>query len=265
MRYSKYLSVAKINVTERLHHSSNLAGRALVVMVRIWIFTTLYTATYRTIHATTIHGIDVAGIVWMLVFAQSFRQSGWPNTAAIIETEVKSGTLAYSINRPYSYLLFHFWSYFGRVGPNLLINIGSAALAGIIFVGWPSISLASAGAGLVLLAMSFVLDFFCAFAIGLLAFWTEDTSAFQWLYFKGQLIFGGLVLPLALFPDALRRVAEWLPFPAMFYSPARLLVSYDGALFKWFLLMQVAWTSVAILMAVFLFRRGVRNVEMNGG
>lgn len=265
MRYQKYLSVAKINVTERLHHSSNLAGRALVVIVRIWIFTTLYTATYHSVHAQTIHGIDVAGIVWMLVFAQAFRQSGWPNTAALIETEVKSGTLAYSINRPYSYMLFHLASYFGRVGPNLLINVGSAALAGILCVGVLPVSVPSLIAGAVLLAMSFVLDFFFAFAIGMLAFWTEDTSAFQWLYFKGQLIFGGLILPLTLFPDALRRVAEWLPFPAMFYSPARLLVSYDGALFRWFLLMQVAWACVAILVAIFLFRKGVRNVEMNGG
>ena len=265
MRISKYLSVAKINVTERFHHSTNLIGRALVVVVRIWIFTTLYTVTYKTAHATTINGIDVAGVVWMLVFTQSFRQSGWPNVAAIIETEVKTGTLAYSINRPYSYELFHFWAFSGRTLTNLLVNVSSSVIAGLIFVGPIAISWQAFAAGSVLLAMSFVVDFFFAISIGLLAFWTEDTQAFQWIYFKGQLIFGGLILPLTLFPDYLRRVAEWLPFPAMYYSSARMLVGYDDALFKHYLLMQCMWGVVAIGFSMILFRKGVKNVELNGG
>lgn len=265
MRISKYLSVAKINVTERFQHFTNLAGRAVVVIVRIWIFTTLYTVTYKTAHATTINGIDVAGVVWMLVFTQSFRQSGWPNVAALIETEVKTGTLAYSINRPYSYSLFHLWAFSGRTLTNLVVNVASSVIAGIIFVGPLALTWHAAVAGAVLLAMSFVVDFFFAFSIGLLAFWTEDTQAFQWIYFKGQLIFGGLILPLTLFPDYLRRIAEWLPFPAMYYSAARMLVGYDPALFRHYILTQCIWATVAMAASWILFRKGVRNVELNGG
>ncbi|MDP4197997.1 MAG: hypothetical protein Q8922_01040 [Bacteroidota bacterium] len=265
MRTAKYLSVAKINVTERFHHLSNLAGRALVVIVRIWIFTTLYTVTYRTAHATTINGIDVAGVVWMLVFTQAFRQSGWPVVAALVEADVKSGTLAYSINRPYSYQAFHFWSYVGRVLPNLLVNLGAAMIASLIFVGPLHLTIESALAGSLLLAMSYILDFFFSFAIGILAMWTEDTSAFQWIYFKGQLIFGGLILPLALFPGPLRSVAEWMPFPAMYYSASRLLVQFDLGLFEHYLLAQLLWMLIASGIAMTLFRRGIRKVEMNGG
>jgi len=265
MRISKYLSVAKISVTERFHHASNLFGRALVVMVRIWIFAALYRATYHTAGVSLIQGLDVNAIVWMLVFTQSFRQSAWPIVAAIIDEDVKTGTLAYSINRPYSYPLFHFWSYVGRTGPNLLINVGSAILAALIFVGPIPLTLPAVAGGSVLLIMSYVLDFLFSFSIGLLAFWVEDTSAFQWIYFKGQLIFGGLILPLALFPQSLRSVAERLPFASMYYSAARLLVRFDAGLFYQFLLTQCIWIAIAIGITMLLFRKGVRNVELNGG
>jgi len=265
MRIRKYLSVAKISVTERFHHSSNLIGRAVVVIFRIWIFATLYRATYKTVGATMINGIDVAGVVWMLALTQLFRQSAWPSVSSLIDEEVKSGSLAYSINRPYSYEMFHFASYAGRVLPNLLINVLSATLAAYFFVGPLHLTMASIMAGSILLAMSYVLDFLFNFSIGMLAFWVEDTSAFQWIYFKGQLIFGGLILPLSLFPSSLRDVAEKLPFAAMYYSAARLLVKFDAGLFERYLLTQCVWIAVAMTIAIVLFRKGVRNVELNGG
>lgn len=265
MRASKYLSVAKISVTERFLHSSNLVGRAVVVIARIGIFSALYHATYRAAGVSVIGGVDVTGVVWMLVFTQAFRQSAWPNVAALIDEEVKSGSLAHSINRPYSYELFHFASFFGRLGPNLLVNLGSAAVAGLIFVGPLHVTLASLSAGTVLLTLSFVLDFLCCFSIGILAFWVEDTSAFQWIFFKGQLVFGGLILPLTLFPSGLRSVAEKLPFAAMYYSAARTLVGFDQRMFERYLLIQLVWIAIAASVAWLLFRKGVRNVELNGG
>ena len=265
MRIRKYLSVAKISVTERFHHSSNLIGRAMVVVFRIWIFATLYRATYKSVGATMINGIDVAGVVWMLALTQLFRQSAWPSVSSLIDEEVKSGALAYSINRPYSYQLFHFASYAGRTGPNLLVNVATASIAAYIFVGPLHLTIASVLAAIVLLGMSYILDFLFNFSIGMLAFWVEDTSAFQWIYFKGQLIFGGLILPLTLFPAGLRAVGERLPFAAMYYSASRLLVQFDEKLFEQYLVTQCVWIAIASAIAIVLFRKGVRNVELNGG
>ena len=59
--------------------------------------------------------------------------------------------------------------------------------------------------------IGFTIDFGVQFGIGLGAFWVEDTWAFRFLYTRIVMIFGGMMLPLDILPDAVRQVARALP------------------------------------------------------
>ena len=112
------------------------------------------------------------------MMTQSFRTATTPRLSRIIDEEVKTGTLAYSVNRPYSYILFHFSGFIGRSIPNLFINLLIGSVAALILVGPIALSWQALGLGVVLLFFGYVLDFFVSLIIGLTAFWIEDTSAF---------------------------------------------------------------------------------------
>lgn len=261
----KYFAVAKVNYNNVLTYLTNVFSRCATVMLRVWIFTQLYKVTYSTFKLDEVGGLTLVMVIWALMLTQSFQSATRPGVARIIEREVKSGSLAYSINRPYSYILFHYFGFLGRIFPNLIINILIGIIAVLILAGPIAISGAGLVFGLVLLFIGYTIDFYISLIIGLLSFWLEETSALMWIYSKGQLVFGGVILPIALFPDSLRGIAEVLPFSQLYYSAARLIVNFNWPLFGKFILIQLVWLLIFSLLARFIFNKGIKYVNINGG
>jgi ABC-2 type transport system permease protein len=263
----KYFEVARINFTNCLTYPANMLSRSVLVCFRLWIMCQLYEASFSSLGIERIGGLTLSGVVWCLMFTQCLQSSCWvrPLLPFIIDEEVKSGTLAYSLNRPCSYVLFNYFGYLGRSLPNLLLNLFVASLATCLLIGPQTFELSAYGPALLLAFLGFTLHFFISFAIGMLALWIEDTSAFSWLYHKGQLVLGGLVVPLSVFPDQLRNVMELMPFAQLFYAPARILVQFESELFLRFLFSQILWIALFGALAQTLFRLGSRNVAINGG
>lgn len=261
----KYTEIAKVNYRNNVTYVVNLISRSGLVLIRVWIFAQLYRATYAIAGTSEIGGLTVAMTVWSLAFTQSFQGATKPPVARLIDEEVKTGLVAYSMNRPYSYVLFHLFGFLGKSVPNILLNTCIGAGAALILVGPIRFTAQGLLLGSVLLFLGFVLDFFMSLNIGLAAFWIEDITPFVWIYQKSQTIFGGVILPIALFPDAIRRIAERLPFSQLFYSAARMVVHFDPALFKQYLVTQLVWITFFGIGAFWLFYRGTKHVSVNGG
>ncbi len=211
----KYLAIARVNYRTSATYLTNLLAHSATVVLRIWIFTQLYRVTFQMAGVPEIGALTVPMVIWCLMFTQSFQATG-RRTHVLIDEEVKLGTLAYSINRPYSYILFHYFGFLGRVGANIIISLVAGIVAAFILVGPIIFTWQSILAGLILIFLGYVLDFLISMSIGLSAFWLEDTTALGWLYSKAQLALGGMILPLALFPESIRNLAELLPFGKLY-------------------------------------------------
>jgi ABC-2 type transport system permease protein len=81
------------------------------------------------------------------------------------------------------------------------------------------------------------------------------------------LFLSGAVVPLALFPEPVRRVLEWLPFQAIYHTPVRLLIdpSLAGPDILLFFVRQLAWLGVFILLSRLFYQAALRRVVVNGG
>ncbi len=263
--FPKYWEVAKVNYLNSTTYLTNVLARSATVVFRIWIFTQLYRVTYAVSGVFSIGQMTVPMVIWTLMFTQGFQTATRPGVVRLIDEEVKSGSLAYSLNRPYSYLLFHYFSQLGRILPVLLTNMAIGILAALVLIGPINVTLNGVLAGSLLLFFGYSLDFLISFILGLTAFWVEDTSAFNWIYQKGQMVFGGNILPLALFPAGLRNIAELSPFSQLFYGSAQIIVNFDIETFLKFLTVQLFWIVLFALIAGYLFKKGGKNVSINGG
>jgi ABC-2 type transport system permease protein len=79
-------------------------------------------------------------------------------------------------------------------------------------------------------------------------------------------MFGGLVIPLALFPDWAKPVLYALPFAGLLDFPSRVFtgnISADHAV--WVVAHQLAWTAAFIALGRWLLSRGVRRLVVQGG
>lgn len=263
--FLKYKEVFKVNASSRAVYLPNLLFQSVIVLFRIWIFAQLYKVTYEYTNSTVIGGLTVAMAVWSLTFVQSFQTATRTFFGDVIEEDVRSGSIAYSISKPYSYIFFQYTSFLGRILPKLITNVVIASVVTVILIGYIHFSLSAILAGMLLLFLGYTLDFALTFIVGLSSFWVEDISAFKWLYSKGGFVFGGVILPLSLFPDNIRTLVEFLPFAQLYYASARMLVHFEQELFFRFLITQLFWIAVFWFIASWLFKKGVKNVAVNGG
>ncbi|KIX85611.1 hypothetical protein KG892_01670 [Vermiphilus pyriformis] len=261
----KYWTIAVVHMRSRLTYRTALIAEIPIIILRVWISSHFYQATYNSSTPDQFAHLSVAAVVWSTMFVQCFNTASSRSAAKQIDKEVKTGTLAYSINRPYSYILYHYAAFLGRTLPALLIDVPVGMLAAWYFVGPISTSWTALMCGLCLMLGGYTLNFLFELSIGLLAFYIEDTSSLIWLYSKAIVFFGGFMIPLELFPPSLKIFAQLLPFGQLYASAAQLIVAWQPATCLRFAVLQLIWLIIAGLLSRHLFNKGIKNVSLQGG
>ena len=139
-----------------------------------------------------------------------------------IEADVRSGDIACRLVRPVSYVGAQIAEALGETAVRLAVLGPSAFLFAWLLAG--RIARRSARAVARAAARrSWRAPCGCCRCglIGLSAFWIVDTSPMYWIWQKLGFVLGGLLFPLELYPDWLRRIARLSPFPDLFWAPGR--------------------------------------------
>jgi len=112
--------------------------------------------------------------------------------------------------------------------------------------------------------LGFWLNFLLQHAITMLCFWSERASALERFLFMPYLFLSGMLAPLDLYPEAVRRFALLTPFPSMLYLPAQLASGGSIDAVAGFQTVAV-WLAVLIPLNLLLWRAGVRRYAAMGG
>jgi ABC-2 type transport system permease protein len=259
----KYFAIFRVTLINSLAYPGELIGRSLMILPFLWIFYQLWQVTFAAAGVDEINGLTVGLTLWYLMLAETIELSR-PRLGSTISEAVKDGSIAYILSKPYDFLLYH---YSNALGETLFRAAMNALLGGITvwllvgpppsILGWPLVLITIFG--------SWTLNFCIAAMIGLLAFFVEDISAFQWIYQKLAFILGGLLIPLDFYPAGLQIIAKALPFSAMIYGPARLFVEPSLSAFAATFGMQLAWILGLLLLLIVFYRRSLAYLTVNGG
>ena len=260
----KYLAVMRVSIANNLAYVMEVFFRALLLVVLVLILGQLWKTTFSARGAKVLNGFSISDMVWYLVIAETIALS-LPALTRRIDQEVRSGQLAYLLGRPCSYVFYNFAQYLGERLVRLAINAVVGAILALIFVGPPHFTWMGIVAWPLVTFLALCIDFVAYFSIGLLAFWTEETTAFSFLFSRLTLVLGGVLAPLEIFPEPLRSIAQALPFSTILYGPARTLVHFELQQFAWLLWQQVITLAVGSLILLALYRVAIRRVNINGG
>jgi len=262
-RLAKYFAITRTQIINSMTYPLDLATRSIMIVLFMVIFAQLWNATYRAMGQTIIAGLSLNETMWYFMMAETIVLSK-PRLSNTIAEQVKDGSVAYLLNKPYNFLLYHFSVALGDGLSRFVFN----ALAGGIVV-WLAVGPPPDPRGipftLIAIVLAWLIDSCMTAAIGLAAFVTEDVAAFDWIYSKFVLILGGVLIPLDFFPDWLRGIAQALPFAYATYHPARFFVQPDLARFVTLILGQVLWLSALALLLSLVYRRGETRLTINGG
>jgi ABC-2 type transport system permease protein len=261
---AKYSAVAKITLLGGLVYPGDLLIRCSGMALVLFVFAQLWITTYERGGMQRVVGFSLVDMVWYLVVTETVAFSA-PRVSSKIDEEVKSGELTYVLLRPYSYVGYHLSAYWGEALIRLPMNLALGGGVALATVGPPTSSLVAVVAALIAVALSLTLNFMVECAIGLLAFWFEDTLPFFWVYQKLVFTLGGLFMPLALLPGPLAALASVLPFAAVAYAPGRIFVGAAPAEVAAQLSLQIGWTIALSVVLALVYRQAVRKVNIHGG
>ncbi len=260
----KYSAIAQINLQNSLAYAGELANRSLFMVLILYVFVQLWKATYSAVGTATIAGLSFADTLWYLVMTETIELSR-TRFANQMSDEVKDGSIAYTLGRPYNYLLYH-WSYgLGDTLLRLAINFTAGTILVTLLVGPMPLQPVYIFPLLINILLAMALNFCVQGLIGLCAFITEDIQSIQIIYQKFLFILGGMLIPLDFFPGWLKDFSLMLPFNYMMYAPARLFVQFDWTRWMNVTGMQALWLGVFAVALGALFRAGLRHVSINGG
>lgn len=142
-----------------------------------------------------------------------------------------------------------------------------AVLSGLFSVLYPEAawipSLSQIFLGAMAIALAFILRFAIQYTFAMLAFWTERASAIQQFWGLFYIFLSGAIAPLEVFPDTVRQILEWTPFPYMMHFPAILLMGLPVN-FGSSILIMIGWTIVFIVLNRWLWRKGLKQYSGMG-
>lgn len=261
--FRKYWAILATSLINSLAYPGELIGRSLIMVPFMWIFYQLWRITFAAAGVDAINGLTLRDTLWYLMLAETIELSK-PFLTRTISENVKDGSIAYLLNKPYSFLGYQLSNSLGESVFRALVN----ALLGSFMVMWmvggpPTVT----GVALAVPAIigSWIINFCIAALIGLAAFVVEDVTAFTWIYQKAAFILGGLMIPLDFYPAWLQTITAMLPFSSMIYAPAKLLIAPSTQLFINTMLVQACWIVVLSFVLTLAYRRGVARLTLNGG
>jgi ABC-2 type transport system permease protein len=257
-----YAAFAGLAARQALRDRAATVGRVLLYGILLLFFSRLWEAAYEQPGSAA--GGSPADRLWYLAFTEWIIISV-PLIHHDIESDVRGGTLAYLLTRPVPYVGAKLAEAAGTLVSRMMI-LGAA---GLLFAwaltgqgppqGWATawiIPLGFAAALLCLLVQA---------AIGLCAFWLQDSLPLYWVWQKSVFILGGLILPLSLYPGWMQRLAHFTPAPAVLYLPAHAGVSGDPSAVLAAAGAIALWAAVAAGVLAWTYARARRALDLGGG
>lgn len=259
---SKYLMLFRLSVLHGLQNYRALIGLSIFLMTCLVIFAHLWKIAAAKAGVESLFSPEQ--LLWYIALNEWLIISV-PDIQEDMEEDLRSGRLAYLLPRPISYLGGTFAEALGM----LTVNLSALGLVAFLFTWWQTGVLPFSLSGwFITLIFGFLAGSVCLLfqmVIGLTAFWLREVGPFFWIWEKLLFIFGGLMLPLAVYPEWMQTLAKFTPFPAILGERSALAMEFSMDRIFILLFSLAGWALVALLLLLVVYRKGLRILNVEGG
>ena len=220
----------------------------------------LWAAMFAESGSRTIGGFTLRGMVLYYVAVTLLaRLVRGPDLVVDVANDIYEGGLNRYLVFPTGYVSFKYAQHLGVAFP-FLIQLAIFGTATVAFVGdldAIGITAGSATMAVASIAVANLLFFLLAYPVQAVAFWADNVWSLVVLLRFATALFGGAMLPLTLFPEAMQRVLFYSPFPCLFHLPvSALLGRVSPAEWAEGIAVGVFWCAVFAAVGRLVWRRG---------
>lgn len=255
---NKYYEIFKFNLKTRTNFKANYFFSLFSLAIHILVLSALWSYILQN---KMILGYTKPELIWYVIIGELIVYTASRNYRKISDM-VKSGDIANMLTKPVSFVKYIYAEEAACI-VNVIVNIIFVAILGVVLAGLINLSLIQCIIFMLSLVISFVMYISVQVAIGLLAFITEENEAFYWIISKASLLL--ILTPLEFFPSVVQKVLLFLPTTYMIYSPSKIFVHFELLQSLGLMAGQVISLGVMFGIICLLSRKGVKNINVNGG
>lgn len=257
----KYYKVFTLSFFHALKNTKSLIGLSFFLLLCLVIFSNLWKVMAAK---KGVFDLDPTTLLWFIALNEWVYIS-LPRPERDMEMDLRSGKLAYLLPRPISYPFSTFFHSFG-------IFIANAVVLGLVSfsftwiqVGLPPIPSIAWPIFLFLGILSGVIGILFQMIIGLSSFWIHEVEPFTWIWEKLLFAFGGLILPLSVYPQWWQNLSKFTPFPYILGYRSSLVIQFEA--FEAFRITAclILFTIFCTLAIAFLYKKGLKILNIEGG
>ena len=263
----KYLGVFGTSFKQEKDATWNTLIGSVGYIILIFVFVQLWCYIYGANGTgSIINGFTLQQMLWYLVITECiYFGARAKSITSAISNEIKSGSIAYKLNKPYNYYLYCVSQFMAKSVFTIIIMLPVSFIVGLVLVGIPdTFCFEQIIPCIFTILMSLLLTWTFYGIIGLIAFWTQESTPYYWVVSKFFMIFG-LLLPITFFPAWLQPIIMYSPVYALFSGPASLVANFSWELFGQVVLSQAIWISIIIALGLWIYKLGKKKVTSNGG
>ena len=265
----KYGKILRISLVERMVYRADFMVSTVFRFLPLVTTLLLWQAVFYGSGKQELSGYTQHQMIAYLLLVQISRMfSSMPGLAAGIARDIRDGSLKKYLLQPIN-MIAYLLSY--RAAHKMTYIVTTALPYGVLFFlcrdffdGWPDfVTLLAYVASLIL---GFLLGFFFEAMIGMVGFWFLEVTSFLYVINTLNFFVSGHMFPLDLLPSGWAVVLKALPFQYLAYFPATIFLGkVEGLDLVYGLLLEVAWVLTFLLLARWLFGRGLRRYSAYGG
>jgi ABC-2 type transport system permease protein len=263
----KYRQVFLVGLQSNLVYRWNFAVRSVFSLFHLAVVFILWGAVYAAVPNIGGFGLGQTLTYFVTLLVLQYFVGAFNEDYQISE-EIRNGLINQFLLKPINYFLYRF-TIFGaaRLVSGALVLLPLAAVVPLLrpWLVFPAEPWRLACA-VPAMALAALIQFTIAYCFGLLTFWFLEIQGFVILSMAVESVLGGQLFPLDLMPAGIFRAAQFLPFYYQMYFPAAILTGRIGRpLVLQELGLQVGWAIVLLVLAQFLWTRGLRRHTAVGG
>lgn len=263
----KYLPFVTGSIKDNLAYRGGLIGWLLVDVLYVLVMIFTWRAVFDSAVSTTLEGYTFGTMIGYLMIRSIIAGSIYSNAADQIADDFKDGSIGSQLIKPISYMGLMFARTVGGVAVYVFffalpyavatIIIGLQFDTGIDLSGWMPLWLVMS------IFLSMIINFLISFSFGIIIFYTFNGFGVWQLMGSIELLFSGTLLPLTFYPDWLYRIAMFLPFAQVIYSPILLAQGQTDPFSV--LGSQLLWVAIMLSVSLLGWNATKSKVMVQGG
>ena len=265
----KLTALTRAGIIESLQFRLGTAMTLFGNLIYLALVYFLWKAIYESSGTDVVNGMTFYDTMIYLILATAIFNFLEMFIVWDMSRAIQSGEIIMHLLKPMKYRLYTFWSYSGSHVTLFFLTLVPTFVVvcvltkGSVPVGWNLLTF------MVSLVLALIINFNLEMLVAPICLYTESTWGINIVKETIVLLLSGATIPLAFFPETLRRIVDLLPFRAVYDIPLTILLKKGGTDTLQGLLpvlgIQLAWCVALTILGNLFWNHAVKRITVNGG